>query len=337
MPKISLAIACTLALLGSAPAYCDKPSEERAPKPIAGNSSTKVLVLPEITTQSLLAQKAAQYTREPNKEDLFYPAVQYYMKNGMAAKGQSLIQEALKNHPDWAAPNVILGRIAQQGLEDDDAVKYFELALKSEPNCLNALDSYSSALGQSGRHKECVATANRALKVLNANSKELGEALLLQYRTNFLRVKYENLVALQDRKGAISTMEESLKLYPKNLMTMIDLCKSYLLEGQYKKALDLSNKLDSWTPRCKDACLFRAQAYKGLNQNESALKDINTYLKGISAVEIYKPVNIEARKLRADLYEATGRKKEASAERAALKSAIGTVYQITPFRSGIPK
>lgn len=209
-----------------------------------------------------------------------------------------------------------------------NALRDYTLALNADPKCWqaylwradlqveleylgDAIRNYDNALryADSASHKETILVSRAVAKRLCDDDAGAAEDLreALKYNPNSI-CALENLGALlphlDQPREAIACLEKAIQLDSTFEGSYGNLAYLYSNQGEYQKALDISNKLLSFKPGEAYALNNRGYIKYKLNDLQGALEDINNSISVL-------PVNAYAFKNRGLIYAALKRDSDA--------------------------
>ncbi|MCX7834039.1 MAG: tetratricopeptide repeat protein [Ignavibacteria bacterium] len=122
----------------------------------------------------------------------------YYSEN-QYTKAKEIVQKGLELFSDDYRLNFLYGLILQREGNNENAIKYFEIAVEKEPNDISLLSTLALAYNTAGRYKESEEMYERALKI------NPDDPLVLNNYAYNLAVRGEKLdKALEMAKKAVS-------------------------------------------------------------------------------------------------------------------------------------
>ncbi len=219
-----------------------------------------------------LDQAAASFqialSDDPNSAEALYGIGSVYLDQQKPSQARESFERALKlraSYPDTLANSWNnLGLLAAREGRRDEAIGYFQEALKLSPDHLIALNNLGSAYRQQTRWDDASKTYDHALAV-NSNDAEanygLGmvfaqrddtaQAFDLLQKALQLRPAYpealNNLGILylrtQRRDEAVATFEQSIRVAPAFEQSYLNLARVYAVEGTPEKARAVLNDL----------------------------------------------------------------------------------------------
>jgi predicted CXXCH cytochrome family protein len=116
-----------------------------------------------------------------------------YRANGLDAQARPLLQRAIEQAPDLAAPQHAMGLLLIRQRDLDAAVPYLQRAARLEPGQVRYVYVYGVALWEAGRRTEAIAALEQALEEHPGNP-DLTSALATYYREVGDAAKLEQLL-----------------------------------------------------------------------------------------------------------------------------------------------
>ena len=292
--------------------------------------------IPAVTKEERL-KFARLYERDPNDQMAFYNAAYLHIYLRDYVKVEKMARLALKNHPSWSSPYVILAKVAEAQFEDMDCLEFYRLAVKANPHWVSSSILYADKLNVCEKHSESVAVSSAAIKYCVSLPVDPEVALV----TRALRyTKAQALYNLKNYTAAAKEIEVS-GAQEDNLIHLKLLAECYIKSKQFPKALAIGNKLCKLSPIDYAYRLQRAQILSAMDQPQKAIDDLSTCLKlnryqvkggGLDTIKAMG--DRDCLLLRASQYDKLGKKELAQKDRAAVKLSADTTYKETVFRSG---
>jgi tetratricopeptide (TPR) repeat protein len=198
---------------------------------------------------------------DPSSAEALYGLGSVYLKQSKTAEARDCFERATKLQASFpeTLPNAWnnLGLLATQQGRTEDAIPFFEQALKLSPNHLIALDNLASAYRQQKRWTEARQVLERSLTVSPQNPEANYSLGMVYAQTNDEQHAYEylqralqarpdypealnNMGVLNLRAGhrdeAVKTFEECMRVAPDFDQAYLNLARVYALEGDRNKA-----------------------------------------------------------------------------------------------------
>lgn len=275
-------------------------------------------------------------SRPVDEELVFYYSQRILIFTSQVEAVHRNVADAIKKHPSWALPYLVEADIAELEFREEDQAKYLQKALAVQPLCMNAVFKLAEMKRHTGHPTEAEAILQKALEALPRTPQNiLSRREVLKELANLQK-------DLRDLSGAIATLEEAYALNTKDALTSSKLAEVYLLAEKYQQAKAVCDQ--TIKDKYEDTSIYywRAQAYFKLKKLKEAEQDLDRYLgpafKKPNA-SLMHTISVESKirkalDLRAKIYEQTGRKELARAERAHLDALQKETYENTLFRSG---
>ena len=116
-----------------------------------------------------------------------------------------LVKEAREHHPDWASALYFSAVMAEDDFDDKKALDYYRLALKVQPNFLEAAHGYANALMRDHKYRQAIAAAQRALALCLVDG---GEKELIRLRYQLRADQGQSFLGMHDYSGAVGALEK---------------------------------------------------------------------------------------------------------------------------------
>lgn len=317
------------------------PNVKSPPEPprkakVASTSGAMPLYVATYANPRELLKYVGQYAREPNNQVAFFHSAQYSLGYRQYTAAEKLANEALKAHPDWASPYLILARVSESQLDDLQSLKYLRMALEASPHWLDAAFAYSDKLNACEKFADCVAVCNETLDYCSGLPNDRGLTFIVR---KFRFIKAQALYNLKDFGAAAKEIEIDAD-QETNQIKLRFLADCYAKTKQWGKALTLVDRLCRESPSDYNFHFLRAQIYAATNQTKKAIDELTTCLKlkkfqvkniGLGAIKVLE--ERDALLLRAEMYEKIGNKKLATKDLAVLKQASYSSFNEAAFRS----
>ncbi len=162
--------------------------------------------------------------------------------------GKLLLQEALKLDSKQTEVLRHLGVIAAIEVNWEEALRFFDLAIQSDPNNFLALSNRGNILKVLMRFEEALQSYEAALLLNPSDVSALCNAATIFN----LRHEYGLSLACSERASAIS---------PETLMAWEEIGKTYWLVKQYEKAIDAFDRVIALDPNNLNAWLSKGNIY----------------------------------------------------------------------------
>lgn len=239
-----------------------------------------------------------------------------------------LAQAAIKDHPTWCAPYVLLGRIAREQFEDDEAIAQFRKGAKVAPLCTLPPRELAIALQHDTHYEQSIAVVDSALKMIGDSR---GDEIRLA-KSELYYCKASDLTALKRYEEAVGSMEQYYHTAFVYDLNAYRLAEAYLNAKQYANVVKFCNSQIKARPNLLENYYWRGLAHQALGQDKLAIDDLSKFIQRNSSTIAVNSKDRKARVARADLYEKTGQMQLAKAERNYLQREQIDAYNDTLFR-----
>jgi tetratricopeptide (TPR) repeat protein len=221
---------------------------------------------------------------DPSSAEAFYGLGSVYLNQQKTREAQESFERSIKLHASYpdTLPNAWnnLGLLATREGRTDQAIAYFQEALKLSPDHLVALDNLGNAYRQQKQWEDARKVFERALKIspqdpeanyslgmIFAQTEDNQQAFEYLQRALKFRPAYpealNNLGILylrtQRRDQAVASFEECIRFAPTFDQSYLNLARVYTVEGEPEKARTVLQELLKQHPG-------HAQAQKALEQ-----------------------------------------------------------------------
>jgi tetratricopeptide (TPR) repeat protein len=310
-------------------------SPENKPKEISGRQArtyrNPLIIITHKATNLLLTEiQKEKQRKEPRQQVIFYYNQRILMFSHRMDEAKKNIAAKLITNPNWSLLYLLQAEIAELEFREEDQIRYLKKALEVDPVCVSAADSLSRYYCETGHIQEAADLLKRTLSYISPEK----SASRIETLKNLSRVQ----LYLADTAGAEASLKEIIEMSPDDELCVLYLVKIYAKQGRWKEVYELA---DGRLHRKDGNILFlyhRANASFNLGDFKNAEKDVTEFLKLLSQQRrIYLDIstskdNQDARRLRAKIYEKTGRKAMAKAELEKLKSTQKETYDSMLFR-----
>ncbi|MBX9939118.1 MAG: hypothetical protein K2Y32_07690 [Candidatus Obscuribacterales bacterium] len=290
-----------------------------------------LIIITHKKTNLLLEEIQKEKRREkPRQQVIFYYSQRILMFNHRIEEAKKTIAAKLITNPNWPLLYLLQAEIAELEFREEDQVRYLKKALEADPACVSAVDSLSQYYSESGHTQEALALLKSTLNNISPE-RSAGRIETLK---NLAKVQ----LYLKDAAGAEASLKEVLKMSPDDELAVLRLIRIYEMQGRWKEVYALANEHLKPSKADDLFILYRAKASFNLGDLKKAELDVNSFLnrimeKGDPAFDVSLNFDYEdATKLRAKIYEQTGRQGLAKAEREHLKSSQKQTYKRVMFR-----
>lgn len=272
----------------------------------------------------------------PDQQVIFYYDQRILIFTNQVEAVHRNVAEAIRKHPDWSLPYLVEADIAELEFREEDEVKYLQKALAVQPLCMNAVFKLAEIKSHTGHRPEAETILQKALQSFPKDSQDKLS------RREVLKALATLQKDLRDYTGAIATLEQAYGLKTRDVLTASKLAEAYLLAEKYQKAKDVCDQTIKEKFADSSIYYWRAQAQFKLKHLKEAEADLDSFLGPAFTkpnASLMHTISVESKirkalELRATIYEQTGRKEKASAERAHLDELQKETYDNTLFRSG---
>lgn len=315
---------------GSVTEVSGKDNHQTAPGQI---SAPQRLVFNRPDSLEILQSFCNKIQGTPKDDQDFYYIGHYHWMMGDYDKCRSVCNEAIKQHPQWISPYLVMAEVSHSTYDDAAGLDYCRKALSLNPCCLDTLLDYAKLLRQERQFEKALECSNTALKIIESHPGEFAPGARAIAKTKGLIERSRCLILLNRRKEAIACMDEIRRLTPGMTIVHTELIDTLIDDKQPGRAIAVASQALKLRSSDFDYYLQRARAYKLNNQPQKAVEDLTTFINIASVKATYKPSTVEAREMRAALCEQIGNKKLAELDRSYLKGLINSTYANAPFRS----
>lgn len=259
---------------------------------------------------------------------------QFYIVGVAASKKKDynlvkrLAQGAIKGHPNWCAPYILLGRIAKEEFEDDEAMAQFRKGAKAAPLCTLPLKELAMALQRDTEYEKSIAVVDSTLNMIG----DINDSEMRLTKGDLYLCKGIDLTALKRHDQALASMEQHYQYSFDYTLSGSRLAEAYVKAKQYQNAVKFCNARLKVTPVLLDYYLWRGLSYKALGQDKMAIADLNKFIQRNNSTIAVNSKDRTARTARAELYEKTGQTQLAKADRSFLQKEQIDAYNDTAFR-----
>ena len=218
-----------------------------APQKLAGKENClvedKSAVLEELVKQGITA------------ESLFCDFTGFAQQNARNAE-----------YHNWTTDNTFISGLACQEVGDnEEAIKFYDKAIKANPQDAVAYNNRGSAKGQLGDHKGAIADCDRALEI----NPQYADAY-----NNRANVKNQS----GDYEGAIADCDQALGINPQSMLAYCIRGNAKRLLGNYEGAIADCDRAIGISPREALAYCIRGNAKRLLGNYEGAIADCDQSL-----------------------------------------------------------
>lgn len=241
---------------------------------------------------------------------------------------QKMAQSAIKEHPHWCAPYILIGRIAKDQYEDDLAMANFKKGAQVAPLCTLPLKEIAMSLQRDTAYEQSIALVDKTLKLIG--DKKDSETRLTRAELYFC--KASALTALKRFDQAAACMEQHYQCTFDSNMGGSRLAEAYLKAGQYKNVVKFCTAKLKNEPVFMDYYFWRGLSYQALGQDKLAIADLTKFIHPNNSTIAVNSKDRMARTARAALYEKTGQIQLAKADRNFLQKEQIDAYNDTIFR-----
>lgn len=241
---------------------------------------------------------------------------------------QKMAQSAIKEHPHWCAPYILIGRVAKDQYEDDLAMANFKKGAEVAPLCTLPLKEMAASLQRDTAYEQSIALVDKTLKMIGDN-KDLEMRLT---RSELYFCKASDLTALKRFDRAVACMEQYYQCTFDSNLGGSRLAEAYLKAGQYKNAVKFCSAKLKVEPVFIDYYFWRGLSYQALGQDKLAIADLCKFIQPNNSTIAVNSKDRTARTARAALYEKTGQMQLAKADRNFLQKEQIDAYNDTIFR-----
>jgi Tfp pilus assembly protein PilF len=243
---------------------------------------------------------------------------------------RQLLNIARAQHPNWSAPDILLGKIADQEFDDEGALQKYALAVKTNPHCFLACSFYGNQLIKLEKPREAIVVMDKALALIQE-----GKPTDYYWLHYFISDKAKALHNLKDYNGAAATLSLDPDLAT-SFLSKKQLTLELLADKQWSRAVEVATGAVKLSNKSFDILYWRAQAYDGLGKTQAAIDDLTSYLV---ADQTRAQLTIDGAReraavhtMRAKLYEKMGRMDLAKKDLREVADQQGKVYEEVPFR-----
>ncbi len=206
-------------------------------------------------------------------------------------KGIELCNKIIARRPDIATTYELLADLYIKLESYDKAIDFAKKRLALLPEDIDSLKFLAQTYILAEDYPEAIDHINIILKLKGDDADAYGRLANIYLK-------------LKSYDKAIDAMQKKLAMLPEDVIGLKFLAEAYRLAGNYRQAIDYINTILKFKGDAAETYYYRARNYHRLDDAAQALQD---YLKALQLDPEYLPARISA----ADIYEKTGKLKEA--------------------------